>query len=112
MKLKNIVTGLSITAATLMGAASVNASDLSEVAYKGDSRAVGICRAIIEDNAHEVKSQLNQARRDHPGVVITMSSKDAFQCNGKSLEDFARETGAGKALAYLDGSSNGAVAQN
>lgn len=109
MKLKVIATGVALTAATLLGAATANASD---VEYRGESTAVAICRAIVEDNPSEVKANLDKAARENPGVLFTMSSKNAFQCNGKSLEDFAEATGSGKALAYLDGSNREAVAQN
>lgn len=109
MKLKVLVTGVTLTAATLLGAVSAQSQDIE---YRGDTRAAAICRAVAEDNPGEVKTQLRKAVRESRGNSVTTPSSASFQCNGKSLETFARDMGASKALTVLSDTHNQSVAQS
>ena len=102
MKLKVLMTGLTLTAATLMGTTAAQAHD---VEYRGDIRAREICRAIVEDNPREVSAQLSKASRELRGVAFTRATEENFRCNGQSLSAFAEDTGARRALSYLEGAS-------
>lgn len=102
MKLKVFATGLTLTAATLLGTAAVQAD---EYVFAGDVDARAICQAIVEDDPAQVKSKIRRAIRHARSDRMNQVNEDSFLCNGHSLAAFADQTGARKALAYLEGAT-------
>lgn len=109
MKLKVFAASITVFSLALLGASVSQADD---VAYRGETRAASICRAIVEDNPSKMQLHLNKAARENRGTTIGRINRESFQCNGQDLDDFAREVNAGKTVAYLSGESSEVVAQN
>ena len=114
MKLKTLLTGLSLTAATALVAIPSQA----EVTYDGDHSAVAVCRAIIDDDGVAVRKALKGVmradKRVGTGRTQLFSSinavKDTIQCNEQDLETFAANVNAYEALEELTGKPAGQVA--
>ena len=88
------------------------AADTIDYRVKGEGNALAICKAVIADDTVKLDKKLEQAHKkdriknmylqQHSAVLL-----DDFSCNGKSLQQFAENIGAQKALRYLDGYESG-----
>lgn len=76
-----------------------------EISYHGPSKAVGVCRAIANDNPDRLRHQLSlQRRRMTWGYQYGLLSEEvagSFTCNEMELIDFAASIGAEDVTRYL-----------
>lgn len=104
MKLKTLIAGLTVTAAT------VAVPSYADVSYTGSTETVAVCKAIVEDSATELRKALRHAAPRHQKLHAVRLLKGEFECNGQSLEDFAIESGSYNALSLITDKSEDQVA--
>ncbi len=75
------------------------------VKYVGEQEARGICRAVVDDDAQDLKRNLlrykNQLVYGYTYVLRDKAISGNFTCNGKDLLTFANEIGAQNISDYL-----------
>jgi hypothetical protein len=81
----------------------------TNVKYRGDTDARRICRAIVEDDARDLKQSLKLYRSTllyrYSSDLISNAVSGNFSCNGNELLTFAREVGSQNITRYLQGGS-------
>ena len=96
-----------ISAALALPATTHAESFLSEenVVYRGDSTAVRICKAVINDDTVSLKQGLrrirNQALSGYKFELESEAIAGSVQCNQKNLLTFADEIGARSVSGWL-----------
>lgn len=107
MKLNTLMSGITLTAAAVAVSLPTYADNIR---YAGDTRAVAICRAIVEDDAAAVKKLVEGSAPRYTSRLVINGQADDFFCNGVTLQEFATQAGAEAALDYLGGDSEARVA--
>ena len=85
------------------------ALNVSATSINGPTDAVAVCQAIVADNAPEVSRLLSDYRESNDYSIAVMTSnrallkdaRNAYQCNGMALKEFAGAIGAEKTSALL-----------
>ncbi|MFT5692834.1 MAG: hypothetical protein ACI92E_002170 [Oceanicoccus sp.] len=90
--------------AVFVGMATVSASSIAEETvmkkhiYSGDSKAVGICKSIVQDNAIKMRALLHYDQRNrHSNEAADI----LFTCNNNNLYVFAVDMDAKKSQKQL-----------
>ena len=73
------------------------------------SEALAVCTAVVKDDSAEVARLLSRHRTSFeysyshlaPGGSKLRDARKAYECNGLSLDQFAREMGAQRTAAFL-----------
>ena len=80
-------------------------------AGKGSAEALAVCQAVAQDRSSEVARLLSEHRVafDYSYANLTPNrrglsdTRDLYECNGLSLDEFAKRVGADKTAALLEG---------
>lgn len=80
-------------------------------AGKGSADALAVCQAVAQDRSSDVAKLLSEHRAgfDYSYTNLTPNraglrdARDLYECNGLSLDEFAKRVGADKTAALLEG---------
>ncbi len=103
---------LTAASSLILGLGLVSGSMLAQ-AEKGPADAVAVCEAVARDDSSEVTRLLANYRAPFeyaythlaPGPRGMQGAKDAYECNGLTLDNFAKRIGAAKTAALFNGQS-------